>query len=112
MTAGPKPRLPSVTRRAVRFAEVFLGADLSWQHVFEQYLKRHGVATARMRDEELAVAAKLPIRKADLMIVVVAMEGQVERVEPEPFAFLAYRLAFSILPIIHSPSVALLRIRE
>jgi hypothetical protein len=50
-------------------------ADLSRQHVFEQYLRAPWYVRSVHALQKLMIATKVPVCKAHLMIVVVAVEG-------------------------------------
>jgi len=64
------------------------------EHILKQNLKRNGVSASVVGKEELAVALEFSACKRDLVVVVVAMEGQFELVEAETFAVLCVAFGF------------------
>ena len=57
-------------------------------------LKRHGMSTALMSNEEFAVALKHSIIKYHMMIVIVAVKGKFEFVEAKAIPLLGVPLGF------------------
>ena len=74
--------------------ECNLGFDRSWNHIPEEDLEGHGMPTALMRKEELAITLELTIFKPDLVIVIIAVESEIELVEVKAVAFLGIALGF------------------
>jgi hypothetical protein len=57
-------------------------------HIFEQYLKRHGVSASFMGKKELAITIKNTIIVGDMMFAIVAMEIKVKLIEVEAVSIL------------------------
>jgi hypothetical protein len=61
-------------------------------HIFEQYLDRHGVATAAMGQEKLTVTLKRTGIEGNMVVIVIAMKRHVELVETKAVAILRITL--------------------
>ena len=63
-------------------------------HILQQNLERHGVSASFVGKEELAVALEFTICKRDLVIVVIAVEGQFELIEAKTGTVFRVALGF------------------
>jgi hypothetical protein len=60
---------------------VGLGLNRFRDHPLQQDLESHGVSTALMGQEKFAITVKSTVVKADVMLVIITMEGQFKFVE-------------------------------
>lgn len=75
----------------IKFSLYFLR---NGNHVLEEDLESHTMAAAFVGDEEFTVAVEGAVIETDIMIVIVAMEGDIEFIEPEAFAVFRITLGF------------------
>jgi hypothetical protein len=68
------------------------------QHTLKQVVfQRHCVSATLVCHKEFAIAVELAVKRY-MMIVVVAMEGNVKRIKAEAFVFLSVPFCFFNLP--------------
>jgi hypothetical protein len=72
-------------------------------HIFEQDLKRHGMAATQMGNEKLAVTLKDPVFELYFVGIVIAIEGELEPLELKSMSF--FRIAFRFLNLADHPIV-------
>jgi hypothetical protein len=63
-------------------------------HIFEKYLQRHGMSTTLVSDEEFAIAPEGAVIKIHMMVIIIAMKGQVKLIEAETLALLCIAFRF------------------
>jgi hypothetical protein len=76
----------------------FSDFDRSRDHFFEQDFKRHGMGTAPVGDEKLAIALKLVVVIFYMVIIIIAVEGHFKLVKPEAAPLLGVTLGLFDLP--------------
>jgi hypothetical protein len=89
------------------YSVVGLGLDGQRDHLGEHDFQRHAVAAALVGKEELAITAKNAVIVGHMVIIVIAMEGQVKIIEAEAlpvFGVSLGLLTFSYQSIVHSVS--------
>jgi hypothetical protein len=65
---------PAHVRRAAKVFGFNLRLNRIDDHVFEQYLERHGVSAAPVSDKEFAIAIKNTVGIANVVFTVVAVK--------------------------------------
>jgi hypothetical protein len=91
------------------------GLNRLGDHIFENDFKRHGMAASLVGQEKFTVTAELAVAKGDMVVIVVAMKGHVELVEPEAAAVFRVALGFLKFPdqtIVHRLSPFFMRINK
>jgi hypothetical protein len=97
---------PSQSRGAVSylfFVRICSGFRDYRDHIFEQDLKRHGMAATQMGNEKLAVTLKDPVFELYFVGIVIAIEGELEPLELKSMSF--FRIAFRFLNLADHPIV-------
>lgn len=74
-----------------------LGFDSLNDHIFKQYLKRHGMSAAFVGQEELAIAIKNAVIVRNMVFAIVAAEIKVKLVEVKAMPVLSVSFCFFYL---------------